>query len=276
MRVFRPSLLVSILSLSVLAGCPEAPPVAPEDVDSVTRFLYREWDNEDPSVMEDGVAKLEAALLRFDLKSDDRELRSFKLTAPTVEDLGTIKPPEGQDPKTCAARISVARWSKWPITDHAKVQISPDQLPLEPTAKTYTRNFTEPTDPSCFAERGCDVFKTLNNVKRENFFIAVTFDLNKVFRWVKLPGDRWAFVARSWTDKVYTGEDKDTAIRQSYSLDVWLGQADGSTIRYQALFSDTKISVEDEDLVLGTVADSTDETLEKGDKVIGQRFHGEK
>jgi hypothetical protein len=271
----RPQFLpLSLLSLVVLVGCPSAPPNAPDGINELTRYLYREWANEDPAVMEEGVAKLEEELKAFDTSSGDYEDRAFSLTAPTREDLATVNWPQDQDPASCTTNISVALLSKWPVTDHAKAQISPDQLDLEPTAKSYTRNFVSPTDPGCFPERGCDAFETLNNVTRKNFFIEVAFDLHKTFRWVKLPGDRWAMVARSWTDRVFPGSDKDTAIKQSYSLDVFMGQADGKTLRYQALYSDTKISVTDRDLVLGTVASSTNDALENGDDVIGKRFHG--
>jgi hypothetical protein len=281
MHLHRHLLPLSCLALCVMVGCGKAPPQAPADLDDVTKFLYREWDNEDPSVMEDGVAKLEVALLDItaggiDLNSDDYEERSVSLSPMSAEDLATINHPADQDPKNANQNLAVAMRSRWPVEDHARMQASPDQLPLEPTAKSYTRHFIDPTDPTCFIDRSCLVMKTDNDVKRSNFFISVNFLLHKNLRWVKLPGDRWAIVSRSWTDRVFTGEDDDTAIKQSYSLDVFLGQADGKSIRYQALYSDTKISVSDRDLILSTVADATNDVLETGDEEIGKRLHGEK
>jgi hypothetical protein len=275
MHSLRVILLLLCTTLGFAVGC-SAPPAAPAGLDNVTKFIYREWDNEDPSVMEDGVATLELELKKLDLPSSDIDDRARSLSPMTAEDLATINRPADQDPKNADQNVGVARISKWPIEDHARMQASSDQLPLEPSAKAYTRHFLDPADPACFIDRSCLVMKTDNDVTRKNFFIEVSFLLHKNMRWVKLPGDRWAIVSRSWTDRVFPGNDKDTAILQSYSLDIWLQQPAGDTIRYQALYADTKISVTDRDLILYTVKGATDDVLKKGDEEIGKRLHGEK
>ena len=51
-------LLVGLL----LLGCRKAPPEAPKDLQELSRYLYREWQNDDPEVMAAGMDNLHAFL----------------------------------------------------------------------------------------------------------------------------------------------------------------------------------------------------------------------
>lgn len=272
---FAARLLAAVAFSSAALSC--TPPVkAPEGVDAFTRFLYREWANEDPAPLEDGLLKLEAFIETLEL-TPDQELsqRRFELEQ-TVDavDLATVVIPPGTDPANTIP-MALAAESRWPIEDHAKLQSSGDLLAAEPTAKVYTRTYPEMAAPACFDTRECAELNTFNVITRENPFLKVTFELPKKFKWVKLGADRWAIVGRSWTEKVWPGESEGTSIQQSYTLDVWLQRPDGKTWRYQGIYNESKVGIDDRSLTISTVTQGADDGFKASDVTIGKRYHGE-
>lgn len=265
-----------VLPLFALTACfGDPPPMAPQDADDLTRFIFREFDHEDPAVLEDAAVKLDAFLaaqIKFD---GDLVQRSFELASILPSDIaGLDEYPSEQDPAKTIG-MAVAYRSKWPVTDHARLQASDGLLEAEPSASAYERHFVEPTDPACFPTRECELMVTLNEITRSNFLMEVAIVLKKRFKWVALPDGRFAILSRSWNPRVFIGEDPDTAIKQSYTVDAWIGQADGSTWRYQGLFQESITGIDaDKSTVIVTVTDGLDDLFEKTDEVIGERFHG--
>ena len=267
--MLRPTLL--LVAASAL-GC--GPPKAPEEINALSRFLYREWANPDPKVMEDGVAKLELLLAKLGL-SPEGGARSYELTPLTVDDLKTIERPPNADPGKCMAS-AVARESAWGVRDHARLQVSPEQLEIEPSATAYTRKFTEPADPACFVDRKCPQIATENNLSRKNALLEITYILYKRFRWVKLgpTGDRWAMVSRSYSNRAWPDEKSSTALMQSYTLELWIPRDNGVTWRYQAPYSEQRLNVEaDRGLQLAVVTSAIDGAFRAADEVIGKRYY---
>ncbi len=256
-------------------GC-VAPPEAPEALDELSRFLYREWDHPDPLVMEDGIANLEAFLSDFDMTGHVNG-RSWEIQPLFDEDVLDISRPD-RPLEDCVA-LGVAVESRWPVFDHARVQAEADQTPFEPTApEHYDRFFLDPEDSACLPGRECDVLRTLNEATRKNFLLQVTFDLFKDFRWVRMPGeeDRWALVARSWFAEPWPGAKENVTLWQSYAVDVWMGVGEDTTWRFQALWSESDLgfSVSDKD-VIATVKLATDNIFGAGDDAIGEQYHDE-
>jgi len=264
--------LVPAVAALAMSGCFEAPPRAPDDLEALLHFLFREWDNETPSVMQEGVAKLDALASAVDTSRALHE-RSFALEPVTREDLAGIAWPSQRDPARTLG-VAVARRSRWPVDDHARFQSEGDILEAEPSTKSYSRRFPGMADPSCFRDRRCAELDTVNDIVRSNFAMTVHFVQQKRFRWVA-DGTRWAIVARAWTERSYPGEDEGTALHQSYTMDALMGTADGRTLRCQAGWSESETGVTDRDILLDILAAGTDSQLNATDEVIGGRYHGE-
>ncbi len=268
MRARFVALALALVSTSVACG----PPDAPKDLDALTHFLFREWAHATPTVMEDGVAELDAQLngLPLDGSLDDR---SFRVTAMSKDDLHDVAWPMKRNPKDTIGSC-VARRSKWPLVDQARLIISPDQLDAEPSATKYLRTFLEPTDPACFVDGACPVLLTDNDITRKNALLTVSFVLHKNMRWVRLGLDRWAIASRSYSDREFPGEKDGTALNQSYSIDVFLAQPDDRAIRYQCSWSETDFNLAvDDDLQLSVLVGAVDDALTAADTAIETRFH---
>lgn len=249
---------------SVLAAC-KAPPEAPEDLGDLSRYLYREWDAEDPEVVRVGLTNLVTFLSDHDLTGNVND-RAWTLPDLTDEDVAGVDHPDRD--LTALAGVSVAFESVWPIEDHANVQVQADQTPYEPTAPDhYDRVFVDPTDPSCFPVRGCERLDTVNDATRQNVLMHVTFELFKDFRSLDLD-DGWAIISRSWFDQPWPGDDGKVTLFQSYSTDVWIGRGD-HTWRFQSLWSESDLGfAASDETVVATVKVATDGIYERVDEQI--------
>lgn len=261
-----------LFTTALLAGCFTMPPKAPTEVDDLTRFLFREWAHEEPSVLQEGVRNLEAYLEEFVNFSGPLFERSFELDSATVEDIAGIPHPDEDPAKTIG--MAVAYESEWPLEDHTRLQVEADLMTeAEPSAKKYVRRFIEPKNPACFPT-DCNAIYTENDITRSSLAMTVDIMLHKDFKWVKFDGERRALVSRSWNPEIYrNGKD---AIVQSYTLDVWIERPDGKTWRYQALYQESILSGilanPAPKTVVDTVTSATDSMFEATDKVIKKHY----
>ncbi|MEL6345467.1 MAG: hypothetical protein AAFV53_20330 [Myxococcota bacterium] len=258
---------LTLLSSLALLGC-KAPVEAPSELNELSRYLYREWDNEDPEVMQRGLENLAVFMDGLDMDAGVND-RSFLMEPPTAEDLADIDRPEERDPADMLG-VSVAFKSQWTVADHARLQKKSDQTPTEPTAESYARD-ADPSD--CFTARSCDTIRTVNEIRRENFLMKVNFTLYKDFRWVDVDGGQ-ALISRSWTDQIWEGDGGDGAIYQSHSIDVWMPDGNSSR-RWQLVWSESDVGVSDEDLITGTLKVTVDNIFDKGDKAIDELFYAD-
>jgi len=261
-----------VLALGV--GC-KAPPEAPTELSELSRYLYREWSNEDEEVVAAGLRNLTSVLAGQDLAGDVLQ-RSWALADLSEEDVAALPTRPDRDPAD-AVGVGVAYASRWTPRDHAQVQVQADQRPFEPTASEhYDRTFPDTQEPECFLDRECLVLRTFNEATRKNLLMKVTFELPKELRWVVVEEGRWSFVSRSWYEQPWSGDNGKVTLWQSYSVDVWLDDGDGGTWRFQTLWSESDLGVEfSDETVIATVRNATDQFFRACDDAIGREFHGE-
>ncbi|MSP59198.1 MAG: hypothetical protein EXR72_02465 [Myxococcales bacterium] len=264
-------LVAAVLLAAAVPGCT---PSAPAELNQVTGYLFREWDNPDRAVMRAGLDSLEKLLaakkLGPDGAGDDRLLR----LDPFRREYITVTPlPMDRDPQKTLG-IAVTRESKWPVIDFARVQADKDQLAVEPSATAYARTFVEPADPACFlVDAACATLRTSNELTRSNATLKLTYTLLKDFRWFDFADGRRALVGRSWAPRSASGETG--TLFQSFTVDAFLGRPGGSTWRYQATFSETELGISTtDDIQVSVIAGAIDEAFKKADRVISERYHG--
>lgn len=270
--------------LALLAAC--SPPEAPEELDALTKYLFAEWDSEDPRVREAGLANLQTFLATQVGPTDAKGAltpetplgeRSWTVALLDADDVEGVPRPDR--PLSSLIGVSLAFASRWPVDDHARWQAEEDQLPAEPSAERYVRNLPDPGDRACFPDEACEIMETVNDARRANIFIQADFILFKDFRWVPYTDDdgeeRRAFYSRSWFEESWVGDSGGATLWQSYSVDVFLDRGDGTAWRYQTLWSETEIPGANEDILRGTVTSGTEGAMQAGDQAIGVRFHGE-
>lgn len=222
--------------LAALAACAAPPPANPEFSDAAA-FAFVEFDDERPENLAFALRAFERQLyLSFDVEAESAADRAVSPAPLSEEDVAGIPHPDA-DPANALA-VGVGRASEHDVDDHVAHILLDDQVPVEPGSPDhYDRTFDEGRD--CFEDRSCEFLRTTNNLTKDNILLTITYDLNKDYRWIDLtlpdPADvpvgevavgedppRWALMGRSWTEEVAEGQAGNTAILQSYTVEVWL------------------------------------------------------
>jgi hypothetical protein len=261
----------------VAAGC-TAPPEAKEDLDNLSRFLYAEQERASDAVLADALLALGDMLAAVPDLRGAADTRSWTLDRLTEDDVGDLPSRPDRDPGL-APGVGVAYQSVWPIEDHARVQTEADQRPFEESAPDhYNRAFPEDEDPTCFLAETpsdpCRVLETFNDATRKNILMEVTFELRKDIRWVPLGDDRRAMLSRSWYERSWPGKKDNVMVWQSYSIDTWIEQDSGETVRFQTLWSESDVGIDISDsAVVATVKSGINALFQNLDDAIGAVYH---
>jgi len=258
-----------LLTTALFFTACKKPPEAPRELNELSTYLYREWDNEDPAVMEAGLENLRAYLDGEDLEAGILD-RSWELEPISRADVADIPYPDGANPKNTLG-VGVSYASAWPTEDHALLQLEKDQLPAEPSAKVYTRSFPDEDKPACFLDQSCNPLASVNDIERQNLLLSVVMVLYKDFRWVETERGP-AVAARSWLEESFEGENGSSNIVQSYSIDVWL-PVGKKTWRYQTLWSESEVAGASDAATIGTLKSSIDRAMETADEAIEELYH---
>lgn len=248
----------ALAALALMTGCPPTPQANPVFSDA-TLFTFVEFDDPEPANLAFAARQLEREIyLSVDVDAtspDDRALAPAPLGNEDVADIDEVPDvyPEGfasaGDPIYAgrALGVAVVGLSGHLPPPHAGYILLPDQVPVEPSSPDhYDRTFDEGAD--CFADRSCEFLRTTNDVTKDNPLMTATYILRKDYRWVDLnlpdPAEvpegepivnegteRWALIARAWDPDVAIGDQGNTAIYQSYTIEVWLPRDGDGYIR---------------------------------------------
>lgn len=268
---------VPLLSMVALTGGCKKVVEAPEDLALLSGFLYGAWDSEDPEERAVALKNLETQLSSVDDMANAAPIdRSWVIEPLTDEEVEGLTRPDR--PLENTVNVALAHASPWSVEDHARFQTELDQRPAEPTATRYNRIINAPADPACFVAEDCEILDTFNDMRRENLLVQADMELLKTFRWVPFTDDedneRIAFYSRSWFEQSWPGDKGNATLLQSYSIDVWIEQPDGSTWRYQTLWSETDLGFAVGDgAVESTIRGGTNDAMFAGDQAIADLYH---
>jgi hypothetical protein len=255
-------LAASALGLVLLfaAGCTPSPQANPVFNDA-TIYAFVEFDNEEPANLAFAVRELEREIyLAVDVEAAETLDRALAPNSLSFDDISTVSPvpdvyPEGFDhpaegdtvDPSRTLGIAVSAPSDHDPSAHVEYILLADQVPVEPSSPDhYDRTFDDGVD--CFADRSCEFLRTTNDLTKDNALMTVSYILMKEYRWVDLnlpdpaevpEGDpivnegeeRWAVIARAWDPDVAIGEGGNTAIYQSYTIEVWIPRDGGGFVR---------------------------------------------
>lgn len=245
MRVFRAEPTVGRAAFLLLLVACEPPPDASEPFNDAAVAALATFDDDDPAELARACEQLEEQIAaELDLTADvsKRSLTPARLTEADVEGI----PRPDRDP-ALALPVALAGLSEWPLHDHDRVALVPDQVGIEPFSESYTRTFLE--GEGCFSA-DCDWLRSENDIVKSNPAMTVPFVLFKDWRSFELSDGRGARASRGWMEEGADGNDDKGRIEQSFAIELWTEQEDGSTLRLLVLWAETTFNPEqDEDLV---------------------------
>jgi hypothetical protein len=272
------------LVLLALMGCAKAPPAGNPEFNDAVAYTLRTFDGEEVDLAY-ALRVLESNIYAgMDVEAESEQDRALTPERLTEEDVVAMEHPD-RDP-ALALPVAVAARSPHPVESQRHVQMLTDHTPVEPYSPDYyQRTFLEGGD--CWFDRACDRMNTFNDLVKKNALMEVPYEFYKDFRWIDMnlpdpedvpegeeptnPGEeRWAFVGRSWQEESFEGEGGDTALLQSFTIEVWIPREEGDgTLRMLAVWSETDLGIDfTDDQVAGTTRKGIDDNFKAADEWI--------
>jgi hypothetical protein len=264
-----PSLLAGVCACLATSACREVPP-APEELDELTAYLFRNFETDEYGVLEGGLGNLAEYVEGVDLEAGYAD-RAYSLSPLTEDDVVDVEHPD----RDLELLLPVGLVAESPHTPeaHAWGITQADQTAAEPASPNqYTREFTDPTDPAGFPDREHPLQRTVNDIHKENLVMDVRYDMPKDFRWVELrePGSgEWAILGRAWVPEATEGSSGAVMLQQSFSLDVFLPWEGDHTVRLMNLWSETEIDGVGNDVIEATIKLGIHQMFNATDDFVG-------
>jgi len=234
---------------------------APTDLNSLTAYMFSEWDNEDATVLVAGLENLETIAADYPVDDSNFANRSFEgVQALSAEDVSDVELFHGYD-STGAGGVALFFQSSFSVDDHVGLFVMEDQTPIEPASPYYARTITDGGD--CFATGDCMTMSSENDVERKNIVVDTEHQTIKVWRWVELSDGRMAVAGRTWQPDLADSEKEDK-IYQNYSVEVWIPKEEGA-LRFLTTWSENSFEFADS-LIIGSVNDA----LKAGDEYLAE------
>ncbi len=221
--------------LLLIAACTDIPE-APTEMSELASFTFREFEHEEPGVMEQAVLNMDVLLDALDLASEPED-RTFELVPLTAEDVADVPHPDRD--LTVVQGMGLAAISDFPVEAHPAYMVLSDLTEISRSAVVYDRTF-DVADASCFVDRDCEAIHTDNHVSREAFVFRMEYDFRKDYHWVELV-DRgeWAIVSRGWMSQSAHDEEGNNHIWQSFEIEFWIPE-DQRTRRYFGIWTEVE------------------------------------
>jgi len=264
-----------LIPMALLLGCAPTPE-APSGMSDLAAFFFREHTEADVLDLGHGIANLEQLLLDVDYTAEASADRAFQLEDLEDADVDAVQHPDA--PLADCIEVAVTKRSRHPIDLHAALFVQQDQVPAQTSTERYDRTFVT-GEPECFLDGGCARLGTSNDIRRANLLYTVDYVMPKEIVWADLvdasgtPLGRRGLTARSWLDQSWTADNGQTQLLQSYTVEVWIEEDDGTTTRFEANYTDIFIpGVSDEGTIRSTVRSGIDNAFDKNDDAIDELF----
>jgi len=239
--------LPSITTAAAVAACRPAPEAANPEFSDAAQYAFREFENEEPANLAFVMRQMERQLyLARDPAAEDEHDRAMTPAVLGAEDVAGIEHPD-RDPAS-ALPVAVSGLSVYAVDEHTGYPLLADQTPVEPASpEHYDRTLLDGSG-DCWPARDCEFLRSDNDLTKDNEILTIRYRMIKDYRWIDLnlpdpalvePGEqavnegekRWAILARSWAPERGVGEEGNTSIEQSFSLEVWLPRDGGGYVR---------------------------------------------
>jgi hypothetical protein len=251
----------------LLAACAHERDPAPEDMDGVVSWLFRNFE------AEDGIAEGMDNLAPWLDTEAGTEAAADGFVLSDLTDLDVLDVPHPDGDLSVMIGVAVPQISPFPIGDHAALLVMTDQIWNDPgTYETYTRTITE-GDPDAFAAGTATLIRTVNDIDKKGAFgVHIPYTLFKDYRWVTTADDRQAIVGRSWVEEASCADGGNNCLNQSFSIDLFFESADGQTIRTTASWNDLVTEADaflSDDQRIGLMVNGMHDIFDNTDEFLG-------
>lgn len=269
------ALALSLISLGLLAGCARERPPAADDVDGLSRFLFKNW--EDDRAVSDAMSNL-TVWLEGEGQGEEAQDLGFVLSALNEEEIGEGITYPTRTPIEDLIGVAVTHNSAHPIEVHAELVTLRDQTWNARQYDIFDRTLLEGSAEAFLAAEAHTVpefIRTDNEIEQERLGVRIPYTLRKDYRWVTFDDGRRAVVGRTWAPEVGCSNTEDLSgncLELSFSIDLFVENGPSETIRLTSSWSKLKLSINlSEQLQIGTLANGIIGIFERTDTFIEER-----
>ncbi|MBJ94572.1 MAG: hypothetical protein CMP23_08860 [Rickettsiales bacterium] len=261
---------------ATLSAC-QPPPQAPTELGELSLYLFANFDDPNPLVMQAGVVNMLAFLEEFEASADlgmdsSPADRAWQLPVLEAQHWGGAEHWSGHQPLD-QLPVAVAARSAFSGLQHAELVGLADQTPIESASSArYDRSFLSAFGPWINGEEAA--LRTSNSIDRDNLLLTLTYTSLKDYRWVDLPeGGGQAAVARSWITQQYinepgAGTDGEDSLDFFSNMEITIPSGSG-TLRYNALWGAVKlVPAIDDTILINTVRNGLQEGYENTESYL--------
>lgn len=251
-------------ALAGLTAC-EPPPKASEPFSDAAIAALGAFNDEDPETLSRAFEQLEVEIGESLDLSGDVTVRSLTPADLTEADVADMAHPE-RDP-SLTLPVALAWSSPFGVTEHDPIVLIEDQVGIEPFATEYIRTFTSGDD--CFPV-DCEFVRSRNDMVKSNIIMGdVPIVLMKDWRAFVLSDGRAARASRGWMEEGADAADGQSRIEQSFAIESWTEQTDGTTLRLLVLWAETTFAEpQDDDVVAVTTRIGMDTLFRNHDEWV--------
>ena len=250
-----------------LVACHQKVDAAPADIDELCAYLYE--NEEEPEPLAEGLASLDVWLTT---RTDDA--LGFNLPPLAPSDVIDVTWDQTRDLADALGGVADAV-SPHSLQSHVDFILLPDQSVVDPDDYAqFDREFLVGGD--CFSARDCERLETWSvMIKTAAFGIEIPYEYGKDYQWVDFEAadgtTQAAVVSRGWVGEPSFDASGDNGIYTSFTLDVFLSRPDGTMHRVQALWTETKLVIDDfvsDEFLYGELIDGLQDVFEDTDTAI--------
>ncbi len=261
--------------LVIIAGgaCAKSPEPAPDDLGQLGLYLFRHFDDADPTGMGEGFANLEPHLV-----ADGHLPPAETIVAMPILDGANLDDLPIPDGVSASDQVPIAGTglSVHPLAAQLKLILEPNQVCIESSSTVWAhRTFLTPT--GCFAAAQCPL-ETVTEVRKETLIAQGWIDQAKEYRWFAFGADDGATVdvlaGRSWIDRVFEGDGGINSWDQLFHIDVFMENREdpATTYRWFSVWSSVTITGVGDDLYATLLVNGLEEALQFGDEFIADNI----
>ena len=252
-----------------LLGCAKERPPAPDDLDGMSHFLFKHWEDYDQ--VADGMSVLGGWL---ETSGREEEATDFGFVLSDLTEEEVVETPHADHPLENLIGVALTGISPFSVEAHGELIARADQRwNSEKTYIQYDRTLHEGTVEGFVPPDG--MIRTDNVIDKSGpFGIHIPYELNKDFRWVETDVGKHAVVARSWVEtEGCSGSDGDgkNCVSLSFSIDIWYGSEENETIRVTATWNFLQTSVDDlltEEFMVKSMVNGLQDIFQNTDDVL--------
>lgn len=253
--------------LGLLLACHAKVEEAPADIEELCAYLYE--NEEEPEQLAIGLASLDVWLTT---RTDEEP--GFNLPPLTEADVQDVTWDTSRDLADALGGVADAA-SPHSLQQHVAFILLPDQSVVDhDDYAQFDREFLVGGD--CFGARDCERLETWNTIiKTAAFGIEIPYEYGKDYQWVDFAAadgtTQPAVVSRGWVGEPSFDASGDNGIYTSFTLDVFLGRPDGGIHRVQALWTETKLVIDEfvsEEFLYGELIDGLQDVFDDTDAAI--------